>query len=98
MNSKPPERLRLDRLATPIGEALIVTDRPDSFEHSIGPIANRHDPSTSSALWLRRAGTGGRARQLRRLLRNYFDGDFGCLRAIEWRTAGTPFHAPFGPL
>ena len=26
MNSKPPERLRLDRLATPIGEALIVTD------------------------------------------------------------------------
>ena len=26
MNSKPPERLWLDRLATPIGEALIVTD------------------------------------------------------------------------
>ena len=26
MTSKPPERLRLDRLATPIGEALIVTD------------------------------------------------------------------------
>ena len=26
MTSKLPERLRLDRLATPIGEALIVTD------------------------------------------------------------------------
>ena len=26
MTSKPPERLRLDRLATPIGESLIVTD------------------------------------------------------------------------
>ena len=26
MTNKPPERLRLDRLATPIGESLIVTD------------------------------------------------------------------------
>jgi methylated-DNA-[protein]-cysteine S-methyltransferase len=26
MTSKPPELLRLDRLATPIGESLIVTD------------------------------------------------------------------------
>jgi methylated-DNA-[protein]-cysteine S-methyltransferase len=26
MTNKPPERLRLDRLATPIGEAMIVTD------------------------------------------------------------------------
>ena len=26
MPDKPPERLRLDRLTTPIGEALVVTD------------------------------------------------------------------------
>jgi methylated-DNA-[protein]-cysteine S-methyltransferase len=28
---------------------------------------------------------------VKRLLRRYFEGDVGCLGAVEWRTGGTPF-------
>ncbi len=92
MNSKPPERLRLDRLATPIGEALIVTDEAGllrAFDW-----ADR-EPSMARLLRLHYGSVvpepGIAPGNVRRLLRNYFDGDFECLRAIEWRTGGTPF-------
>ena len=92
MNSKPPERLRLDRLATPIGEALIVTDEAGLLrafdwadcESSMTRLLRLHYGSVVPE-------PGAAPGSVRRLLRNYFDGDIGCLRAIEWRTAGTPF-------
>jgi methylated-DNA-[protein]-cysteine S-methyltransferase len=92
MNSKPPEQLRLDRLATPIGEALIVTDEVGilrAFDWA------DCEPRMAHLLRLHYGSVvpepGGAPGSLRCLLRNYFDGELGCLGAIEWRTAGTPF-------
>ena len=92
MTSKPPERLRLDRLATPIGESLIVTDEAGylrAFDWA--------DRETGMARLLRLhygsivPESGGAPGNLKRLLRRYFEGDLGCLGAVEWRTAGTSF-------
>jgi methylated-DNA-[protein]-cysteine S-methyltransferase len=92
MTSKLPERLRLDRLATPIGESLIVTDETGylrAFDW-----ADRQ-PGMARLLRLHYGSvvpeSGAAPANLRRLLRRYFEGEVGCLAAIEWRTAGTPF-------
>jgi methylated-DNA-[protein]-cysteine S-methyltransferase len=92
MTSKPPERLRLDRLATPIGESVIVTDEAGylrAFDW-----ADR-DASMVRLLRLHYGSVvpepGAAPSNLNRLLRRYFEGDIECLGAIEWRTAGTPF-------
>ena len=92
MNSRPPERLRLDRQATPIGEALIVTDEAGCLrafdwadrEADMARLLRLHYGSlvpTASAA----------PADIKRLVRRYFDGEPGCLRAIEWRTGGTTF-------
>jgi methylated-DNA-[protein]-cysteine S-methyltransferase len=92
MTSKPPERLRLDRLTTPIGEALIVTDETGCLR-----AFDWADRETSMARLLRlHYGSmvpepGAAPEGLKRLVCRYFDGDTDCLAAIEWRTAGTPF-------
>jgi methylated-DNA-[protein]-cysteine S-methyltransferase len=92
MISKLPERLLLDRLATPIGEALIVTDEADllrAFDWT--------DRQTGMDRLLRlHYGSlvplpGAAPGHVMRLLRRYFEGDVTCLAAIEWRTGGTPF-------
>lgn len=92
MTSKPPECLRLDRMATPIGEALIVTDETGflrAFDWS--------DRADSMARLLRlHYGTlapvpGAAPRTIRDLVRRYFEGEIGCLAGLEWRTAGTAF-------
>ena len=92
MTSKPPERLRLDRLATPIGESVIVTDEAGylrAFDW-----ADR-DASMARLLRLHYGSVvpepGAAPSNLKRLLRRYFEGDIGSLGAVEWRTAGTPF-------
>jgi methylated-DNA-[protein]-cysteine S-methyltransferase len=92
MTSKPPERLRLDRLATPIGESVIVTDEAGylrAFDW-----ADR-DASMVRLLRLHYGSVapepGAAPSNLKRLLRGYFEGDIDRLGAIEWRTAGTPF-------
>ena len=92
MTSKPPERLRLDRLMTPIGEALIVTDE-DGYLRAF----DWADRESSMARLLRLhygsavPETGAAPGNVKRRLRNYFDGEIGGLEGIEWRTAGTPF-------
>jgi methylated-DNA-[protein]-cysteine S-methyltransferase len=92
MTSKLPECLRLDRLATPIGEALIVTD-----DAGILRAFDWADRQSAMAQLLRLhygqvvPESGAAPRTIQRLLRRYFDGDLGCLAAIEWRTAGTSF-------
>lgn len=92
MTDRPPERLRLDRLATPIGGSLIVTDEAGylrAFDWA--------DRQSSMARLLRlHYGSivpqpGAAPSNVKRLLQNYFEGDLTCLAAIEWRTAGTPF-------
>ncbi len=92
MTSKPPERLRLDRLATPIGESLIVTDEAGTLR-----ALDWADRASSMARLLRlHYGSlvpepGAAPGDIKRLLRRYFEGELGCLAAIEWRTAGTAF-------
>ena len=92
MTSKLPERLRLDRLATPIGEALIVTD-----EAGILRAFDWADRQSAMARLLRlHYGSvvpepGNAPATVKRLLRSYFEGDLAALATIEWRTAGTPF-------
>ena len=92
MTGKPPERLRLDRLATPIGEALIVTDEAGHLR-----AFDWADCRSSMARLLRlHYGSvvpepGAAPGRIMRLLRDYFAGDVGCLGAIESRTAGTSF-------
>ncbi len=90
MTDKPPERLRLDRLATPIGEALIVTDDAgclralDWADHEvdIARLLRLHYGSVVPE-------PGVAPGNVKHLLRRYFDGDLGCLGSVEWRTAGT---------
>lgn len=82
----------LDRLATPIGTMLLVTDddgvlRALDFED--------HETRMKELLRLHYgqvALTSGRApRAMRSALKNYFGGDLAALRAVPWRVAGTPF-------
>jgi methylated-DNA-[protein]-cysteine S-methyltransferase len=92
MTSKLPECLRLDRLATPIGEALIVTDDAGFLrafdwadrESSMARLLRLHYGSLIPE-------PGAAPKNMRRLLQSYFEGEVGCLGGIEWRTAGTPF-------
>jgi methylated-DNA-[protein]-cysteine S-methyltransferase len=92
MISKSPENLRIDRMATPIGEALIVTD-PDGILRALD-WADRE----SDMLRLLRLHygplvpePGAAPADLKRRIRHYLGGDLAGLAAIEWRAAGTPF-------
>ncbi len=92
MTNTPPERLLLDRLATPIGEALIVTDETGcvrGFDWA--------DRETGMARLLRLhygvvlLEAGAAPAGVRHRLTRYFEGEPGCLSDIAWRTAGTAF-------
>jgi methylated-DNA-[protein]-cysteine S-methyltransferase len=92
MDSRQPERLLLDRLATPIGESLIVTDENGCVrafdwadcEAGMARLLRLHYGSLAPK-------PGAAPSAVMTLLRRYFDGEIGCLGAIEWDTAGTPF-------
>jgi methylated-DNA-[protein]-cysteine S-methyltransferase len=92
MTGKLPERLRLDRLATPIGEALIVTDEAGTLrafdwadrESSMTRLLRLHYESVVLE-------PGAAPSNVKNRLRRYFEGELGGLAGIEWRTAGTPF-------
>jgi methylated-DNA-[protein]-cysteine S-methyltransferase len=92
MTSKPPEHLRLDRMATPIGESLIVTD-----ESGVLRAFDWADRESSMSRLLRlHYGSlvpepGAAPADVKRSLRHYFEGDLTSVAAIAWRTAGTPF-------
>jgi methylated-DNA-[protein]-cysteine S-methyltransferase len=92
MSAKPPETFGLDRLQTPIGVALLVTDS--------GGVLRALDwedyaPRMKELLRLQYGAvvlSEARApKDLRAALTGYFKGDLDRLTAIEWRVAGTPF-------
>jgi methylated-DNA-[protein]-cysteine S-methyltransferase len=92
MSARPPERFGLDRFETPIGTALLVTDKDgalraldwEDYEPRMRTLLRRHYGTT--------ALEGARAPdQIRAALKGYFAGDLDCLSTIEWRVAGTPF-------
>jgi methylated-DNA-[protein]-cysteine S-methyltransferase len=88
-----PDRLMLDRLKTPIGEALLITDEDgrlrafdwDDYDARLRHQLRRHYGASVPLV-------DGRAPQrIRAALDAYFAGDVARIDEIECRTAGTPF-------
>ncbi|MBR0843756.1 methylated-DNA--[protein]-cysteine S-methyltransferase [Bradyrhizobium liaoningense] len=90
--TKTPERFGLDRLATPIGIALLVTDAEgalraldwEDYEHRMRELLRLHYGAVD---------LGGRSAPaaMTAALSSYFEGDLAQLSSIAWRIAGTPF-------
>jgi methylated-DNA-[protein]-cysteine S-methyltransferase len=92
MRAKPPVTFGLDRLRTPIGTALLVSD-PDGV---LCALDWEDCEARMKQLLLRQHGAAvlKPARvpaETRAALAGYFKGDLDRLNAIEWRVAGTPF-------
>ncbi|MBN9562330.1 MAG: methylated-DNA--[protein]-cysteine S-methyltransferase [Alphaproteobacteria bacterium] len=92
MPDKPPERLLLDRLETPIGEALLVTDEAGNlraldwadYEERMRRLLRLHYGTMPLE-------PGAAPTKVRQALEDYFAGDLSALKRIAWRTAGTTF-------
>jgi methylated-DNA-[protein]-cysteine S-methyltransferase len=92
MNAKRPETFALDRLETPIGIALLVTDAEgalraldwENCEARMRELLRRH----YGAPVLQRAQAPN---DIRSALSGYFAGDLDRLNTIKWRVAGTVF-------
>ena len=87
-----PDRLLLDRVPTPIGTALLVTDEAGVLR------ALDFEEYESRMLRLLRLHYGGKSLQdgaapaeMKSNLQRYFDGEPAALRSVAWATAGTPF-------
>lgn len=93
MPAAPPDVFRLDRLKTPIGEALLMTDADghlrmldwSDFETRLERLLHRQYGGKAALM------PGRAPAAIRRALDAYFAGDLTQLRSIRWRTAGTPF-------
>jgi methylated-DNA-[protein]-cysteine S-methyltransferase len=91
-STKMPERFGLDRLATPIGVALLVTDADGvlraldwhDYEHRMRELLRLHYGTGD-------LGDRPAPAEMRTALSGYFEGELGQLSGIAWRTAGTPF-------
>jgi methylated-DNA-[protein]-cysteine S-methyltransferase len=92
MSAKQPERFHLDRLETPIGIALLVTDDQgflraldwSDYEPRLHRLLRRYygDVTLQDA---------SAPKSMTRALKGYFSGDLDQLTTIKWRTGGTPF-------
>jgi methylated-DNA-[protein]-cysteine S-methyltransferase len=88
----PPERLLLDRMASPLGEMLLVTD-----EAGLLRAADFHDHEARMRDLLRRhygaqaVAAGAAPAAVRDALARYFAGEFAALGEVGWATAGTAF-------
>jgi methylated-DNA-[protein]-cysteine S-methyltransferase len=92
MSAKPPEAFGLDRLQTPIGTALLVTDAAGVLRALDW---EEFEPRMRELLRLQYGAvalkTARSPRELRSALTGYFKGDLDRLKTIKWRVAGTPF-------
>ena len=92
MSAKPPETFGTDRLQTPIGVALLVTDAEGVLRaldwEDYAPRMKALLRLQYGAVVLQEARAPG---NLVRALSAYFKGDLDRLGAIKWRVAGTPF-------
>ena len=92
MSAKPPESFLLDRMATPIGIALMVTDADGVLR------AFDWEDHSARLTELLRLQYGAVLLQDARApeptvaaLSAYFKGDLAAVNTIKWRVAGTPF-------
>ncbi|MCC8963064.1 methylated-DNA--[protein]-cysteine S-methyltransferase [Bradyrhizobium sp. Pear76] len=89
---KTAQTFNLDRLTTPIGTALLVTDDDgvlraldwDDYEGRMLDLLRLH----YGAVTLQ---DGSAPAAMRKALADYFKGDLARLTDVEWRVAGTPF-------
>lgn len=89
---RPPEALTLDRMATPLGEGLLVTDADGylrafdwtTHETRLTTLLRRQNPPSELV-------EGSAPAATRAALDAYFAGDLSALGAITWRTGGTEF-------
>jgi methylated-DNA-[protein]-cysteine S-methyltransferase len=89
---RQPEALTLDRIATPVGEGLLVTDAEGflrafdwtTHELRMRTLMRRQNPPTEL-----RPGAAPAA--VRAAFDAYFEGDRAALTAVRWRTGGTDF-------
>ena len=92
MSAKPPEIFGLDRLQTPIGVALLVTDSGGVLRaldwEDYAPRMRELLRLQVGAVVLSDASA---PRELRAALTAYFKGDIDRLTTIRWHVAGTPF-------
>jgi methylated-DNA-[protein]-cysteine S-methyltransferase len=92
MSTKQPETFGFDRLPTPIGTALLVSDA-DGVLRALD--WEGYEPRMKDLLRLQYGAVilkDARApKDIRAALTGYFKGDLGCLNRIRWRVAGTPF-------
>ena len=92
MGANPTVSFRLDRLPTPIGTALLVTDTAGVLRALDW---EEYQPRMRELLRLQYGAVDlkdARApREVRSALTAYFKGDLDRLKAIRWRVAGTPF-------
>jgi methylated-DNA-[protein]-cysteine S-methyltransferase len=92
MSAKPPETFGLDRLPTPIGAALLVTDAEGAL---CALDWEDYEPRLRQLLRLQHGNAmlrNARAPDdIKSALSGYFAGELGRLNAIKWRVAGTAF-------
>ena len=92
MNANSQVSFGLDRLPTPIGTALLVTDS-DGVLRALD--WDDHEPRMRRLLRLQYGAVVLEAarspRELRSALTAYFKGDLDRLKTVKWRVAGTPF-------
>jgi methylated-DNA-[protein]-cysteine S-methyltransferase len=92
MSAKPPEAFGLDRLKTPIGIALLVSDADGALRALDW---EEYEPRMRELLRLHYGAVhleDARAPvEVRSALSGYFKGDLDRLNTIKWRVAGTPF-------
>jgi methylated-DNA-[protein]-cysteine S-methyltransferase len=92
MRAQSPETFHLDRLPTPIGTALLVTDAAgilcaldwEEYQARMRELLRLQ----YGAVTLKDARA---PREIRTALTDYFKGDLDRLKAIRWRVGGTPF-------
>jgi methylated-DNA-[protein]-cysteine S-methyltransferase len=92
MTAAQPETLMLDRLPSPIGEALVVTDEAGvlrafnwrDYEERMRAWISRHYPKATLV-------EGRGPERVRSALQAYFAGDARAIDGLEWRASGTAF-------
>ena len=90
--SAPPEQLFVDRMTTPLGEAILVVDGEGvlrafdwaTHEARMALLLRRQNPPTQLQ-------SGSAPARLRAALAAYFEGAVTSLEGLAWRTGGTAF-------
>jgi len=91
-SNAPPETLTLDRLATPIGTALLVTDEAGvlrafnwtDYEAAMRAWIGKHYPKAKLV-------EGRAPPPVRGAFETYFRGEARALETVAWAASGTPF-------